>query len=248
MAAGETDARRQLIEAGAILAFIGQGDMTRGHVSVRLPERPELFLMKPHSVGLDEITPDNILTIGMDGAVVAGSARRHSEVFIHSEIYRARPDVGAVIHTHPRHAIAFSATGRPLRPLCQGGAVFAGRLPVFTATMDLIRSEATGRAVAEALGPHQAVLMRAHGVAMTGRTLDEAVIGCVMLEEAAEIQLLAEAAGIDAPDFPAEDVARLRDNLGRPEQHAINFAYLARRAMAARPRATSTPTGTVGAE
>ena len=226
-------AKRLLIEAGAILAHAGQGDMTRGHVSLRLPGRPELFLMKPHSVGLDEITPGNILTIGLDGAVVAGASRRHSEVFIHSEIYRARPDVGAVIHTHPRHTVAFSATGHALRPLCQGGAIFAGRLPVFTATMDLIRSEATGRLVAEALGPHQAVLLRAHGVAMTGRTLQEAVIGCVMLEEAAQIQLLAEAAGIDAPDAAAEDVARLRDNLMQPEQFAVNFAYLARRAKAA---------------
>lgn len=219
-----------LIEAGKILAHLGHGDMTRGHVSVRLPSEPTLFLMKSHSVGLDEITPDNVLTIGLDGAVVSGSARRHSEVYIHSEIYRARADVGAVIHTHPTHTVAISATGRPLRPLCQGGALFAGHLPTFALTMDLIRSPETGRQVAEALGPHQAVLMRSHGVAMTGRTLEEAVIGCVMLEEAARVQLLAEAAGIDAPDFPPEDVTRLRDNLMRPEQHGVNFAYLVRRA------------------
>ena len=223
-------AKRMLVEAGAILAGIGQGDMTRGHVSVRMPGRPELFLMKPHSVGLDEITPDIILTIGLDGLGVAVSARRHSEVFIHSEVYRARPDVGAVIHTHPVHAVAFSATGRPLRPLCQGGAIFAGRLPSFDATMDLIRTPEMGRAVADALGPHPAVLMRCHGVAMTGRTLAEATIGCVMLEDAARIQLLAEAAGDTLEDFDPADVARLRDNLMRPDQHEINFAYLARRA------------------
>ncbi len=226
----EATARRRLVEAGAILAHVGQGDMTRGHVSLRLPGRPELFLMKPHSRGLDELTEEGLLTIGLDGAVVAGSGRRHSEVFIHSEVYRARPDVQAVIHVHPTHVVALSATGHALRPLCQGGALFAGRLPTYTDTMDLIRSEATGRGVAEALGPHEAVLMRAHGLAMTGRTIEEAVIGCVMLEEAARVQLLAEAAGIDAPDFPADDVARLRDNLMRPEQHAINFDYLARQA------------------
>ncbi len=229
------DAKRLLVEAGAILAHLGQGDMTRGHVSIRMPDRPDLFLMKPHSIGLDEITPDNILTIGLDGAVVAGTARRHSEVFIHSEIYRARADVGAVIHTHPTHTVAFSATGHALRPLCQGGAIFAGGLPNFTGTMDLIRSEETGRQVAKALGPHQAVLMRNHGVAMTGRILEEAVIGCVMLEEAARVQLLAEAAGIGVPDFPADDVARLRGNLMNPDQHLVNFAYLARQA-GVRPR------------
>src|SRR5258708_856681 len=155
-----TSAKRTLIEAGAILAYLGQGDMTRGHVSVRMPGTPELFLMKPHSVGLDEIMPDIILTIGLDGVVVSGSARRHSEVFIHLEIYRARLDVNAVIHTHPTYTVAFSNTGRALRPLCQGGALFAGCLPILTATMQLIRSAETGRKVAEALGPHQAVLMR----------------------------------------------------------------------------------------
>ena len=222
-------ARHTLVQAGTVLARLGHGDMTRGHVSVRHPTDPALFLMKPHSVGLDEITPEIILTIGLDGAVVAGTARRHSEVFIHSGIYRARPDVHAVIHSHSVHCVAFSATGRALRPLCQGGAMFAGHLGLFAESMDLVRSEATGRAVARALGPHQAVLMRNHGLAMTGRTLAEAVVGCVMLEEAARIQLLAEAAGPLPPDLPAEDVAALREKLRSPEQSAINFAYLVRR-------------------
>lgn len=228
-------AKRLLCEAGAVLAALGQGDMTRGHLSMRRRDRPDLFLMKPHGVGLDEILPDRVLTVGLDGAVVEGGAPRHSEVFIHSEIYRARPDVGAVVHTHPVHAVALSATGRALRPICQGGALFAGHLPVFEASMQLIRSEALGRAVAEALGDEQAVLMRAHGIAMTGRTLEEAVVGCAMLEEAARTQLLAEAAGADMRDFPADDVAQLRRNLMEPRQHAVNFAYLARRANASRP-------------
>ena len=225
-----TDAKRLLIQAGAVLAFIGHGDMTRGHVSMRVPGRPDLFLMKSHSTGLDEMTMDNILTIGLDGAVVEGTAKRHSEVFIHSEIYAARPDVGAVTHTHPAQVVAFAATGRALRPLCQGGALFAGRLPVFEATMDLIRTAAGGRAVADALGEHQAVAMRGHGLTMTGRTVQEAVVGGVMLEEAARVQLLAEAAGALAADYPAEDVASLREKLRSPEQFEVNFAYLARRA------------------
>lgn len=227
---GPAALRRRLIEAGRILEHQGQGDMTRGHVSARLPDRPELFLMKPHSVGFDEITSENILTIDLDGQVVEGTARRHSEVFIHTEIYRARPDIGAVIHTHPAHAIALSQTGRPLRAMSQGGAVFAGALPVFDATIDLIRSKETGRVLAEALGPHHAVLMRGHGVAVAGTTLEQAVVLLVMLEEAARIQLLADAAGGSQPEFPPEDVARLRRNLMSPEQFVINFDFLARKA------------------
>lgn len=223
-------ARRKLIDAGRILAHEGHGDMTRGHVSVRVPGRPEHFFMKPHSVGFEEMAEDNVLTIDLAGEVVAGTARRHSEVYIHSEILRARQDVNAVIHTHPTHTVAFSATGRPLRPISQGGAAFSDGLPVYSATMDLIRTPEMGQEVARVLGPHRAVLLRNHGVAMTGRSLEEAVVLCVMLEEATRIQLLVDAVGTDVPEFPPADVARLRDNLLRPEQFVINFGYLARKA------------------
>ena len=222
--------RGRLIAAGRILEHQGLGDMTRGHVSVRLPDRNELFLMKPHSIGFDEITAENILTIDLDGAVVAGTARRHSEVFIHSEIYRARPDVGSVIHVHPTHAIAFSGTGKPIRASSQGGAMFKDALPIFDTTMDLIRTPEMGRAVAQALGPHPAVLMRGHGVAIAGATLEQAVVLTVMLEEACRIQLLADAVGGSTPEFPPEDIARLRRNLMSPEQFVVNFDYLARKA------------------
>ncbi len=222
-----TELRRTLIDAGLVLEHQGHGDMTRGHVSVRVPGG---FLMKPHSVGFDEITEDNILTIGPDGDVVAGTARRHSEVYIHSEIYRARPDINAVIHAHPTHIVALSATGRPLRPHSQGGAVFAGRLPEYDETMDLIRTPELGRGVAAALGPHGAVLMRSHGVTMTGASLPEAVVLAVMLEEAARVQLLAEAAGMNGPEFPPDDIERLRTKLMSPEQFVVNFDYLVRKA------------------
>lgn len=223
-------AMRDLIDAGLILDHQGHGDMTRGHVSIRMPGRPEHFLMKPHSVGFDEITVDNILTFDLDGVLVTGTARAHSERFIHSEIFRARPDVNAVIHTHPTHTVALSATGQAVRPLSQGGALFAGGLPMYAQTMDLIRSPAMGRGVAECLGPHLAVLLRSHGVVMTGANMKQAVILCVMLEEAARVQLLAVAAGHDGWEFPAEDVAKLRRNLMSPEQFVINFDYLARQA------------------
>ncbi len=78
----------------------GQDDFTRGHISFRLPDNPKLFFMKCHSLGLDEITHENILTIDLDGKVVAGTTRRHSEVYIHSEIFKVRPDVHCILHTH----------------------------------------------------------------------------------------------------------------------------------------------------
>ena len=109
------DLKQQLIVGGKVLVAEGQDDFTRGHISVRVPGNPKLFFMKAHSLGLDEITMKNILTIDLEGNVVAGSARRHSEVYIHSEIFKARADVNCVIHTHPTYSVAFSSTGHPMK-------------------------------------------------------------------------------------------------------------------------------------
>jgi L-fuculose-phosphate aldolase len=185
--------------------------------------------MKPHSVGLDEVTLENILTIDLDGNVVAGTARRHSEVYIHSEILKVRPDVACVIHTHPLHAVALSASGRPLKAYCQAGALFYDQLGVYADTINLIRTAEMGAAVARALGRGRGVLLKNHGVAVVGPSIEEAVIAVISLETAARIQLLAEAAGQPAPEFPPADVEKLRDILARPDQCSINFDYLARR-------------------
>jgi L-fuculose-phosphate aldolase len=223
------DLKQQLILAGKVLVAEGQDDFTRGHVSVRLPGNPKLFFMKPHSMGLDEITMQNILTIDLEGEVVAGTARRHSEVYIHSEIFKARPDVNCVIHTHPTYSVAFSSTGRPLKCYSQPGALFYESLGVYADTINLIRSHAMGEGVAKALGSHRAVLLKNHGPVVTGRSIEEAVVGTIMLENAAMIQLLAEAAGDPAPEFPRADIEKLKRDIGQPEQFKINFDYLARR-------------------
>ena len=227
--AAHRDIKRQLIVAGKVLVAQGQDDFTRGHISFRLPDHPSLFFMKAHSLGLDEITPQNILTIDLDGKVVAGTARRHSEVFIHSEIFKARADVNCVIHSHPTYSIALSSTGRPLKCYSQPGALFYEALGTYADTINLIRSPAMGEGVARALGEGRAVLLKNHGVVVTGSSIAEAVIGTIMLENGAMVQLLAEAAGEVAPEFPRDDIEKLKHDISRPEQFQINFDYLARR-------------------
>jgi L-fuculose-phosphate aldolase len=222
-------AKQKLILAGRVLVAEGQDDFTRGHVSVRAPNEPWQFFMKPHSVGLDEITHDNILTIDLEGKVISGGGRRHSEVFIHSEIYKARPDVQSVVHTHPPYAVALSASGRPMRCFSQPAALFYHELGIYADTINLIRTSEMGAAVARALGPHRAALLKNHGVVVVGGTIEEAVINTIMLENAAMVQMIAEAAGDPAPDFPAEDIARLKHDISRPDQFVVNFNYLVRR-------------------
>jgi L-fuculose-phosphate aldolase len=226
----QDEIKEQLIWAGKILVAEGQDDFTRGHISVRVPDNPLQFFMKPHSVGLDEITTENILTIDLDGNVVAGNARRHSEVYIHSEIYKLRRDVHCVVHTHPPNCVALSATGRPMRCYSQPSALFHQALGIYTDTINLIRSPETGAGVAKALGPHRAVLLKNHGVVAVGASMAEAVVSVIMLENAAMVQLTAEAAGDPAPEFPADDIEKLKRDIGLPEQFAINFEYLVRRA------------------
>ena len=221
--------KQKLIVAGRILVAEGQGDFTRGHISVRLPDNPKLFYMKPHSVGLDEITLQNILTIDLEGEVVAGKARRHSEVYIHSEIFRARADVNCVIHAHPPYSVALSASGHPVKAYSQPGALFHGDVGVYDDTIALIRTKAMGAGVAKALGAHRAAFLKGHGTAVTGPSIEAAVIGALMLEQAAMIQMTVEAAGDPAPEFPREDIAKLQREISAPEQFAINFDYLARR-------------------
>ena len=225
------EARQKLIDAGRILDAEGQGDLTRGHVSIRVPGDPTHFYMKPHSYGFDEITPENIVLCNLQGEKVAGGGRKHSEVYIHSEIFKARPDVMSVIHTHPTHAVALSATGRPLKPVSQPGVAFSDGVPYFTDTIDLIRSQAMGAGVARALGPHKAVLMRHHGVAVVGASVEESTILAIMLDNACQIQLLAEAAGGVGELFSPEDIQRLHHNITRPEQYTLNFEYLRRKTL-----------------
>jgi L-fuculose-phosphate aldolase len=222
--------KEKMIWAGKVLVNEGQDDFTRGHISVRLPDNPSLFFMKCHSVGLDEITAENILTIDLEGNVVAGTTRRHSEVYIHSEIFKVRPDAHCILHTHPLYSIVWSGGGRPLKAISQPAALFYNAIGIYTDTINLIRSHEMGAGVAKALGPHSVVMLKNHGIVTAAPTVEEVVIRTIMFENAAQIQLIAEAAGDTAPEFPKADIEQLKHDISRPDQFAVNFDYLVRRA------------------
>jgi L-fuculose-phosphate aldolase len=198
-------------------------------VSIRVPGDPTHFYMKPHSFGFNEITPENIVICNLEGEKVGGAGRKHSEVYIHSEIFKQRPDVMSVIHAHPTHAVALSATGKSLLPISQPASAFADGLPTYLGSINLIRSQQMGFDVASALGSHKAVLMRNHGVAVVGASVEESTVLTILLENACQIQLLAMAAGGDMALFEKQDIAQLQRNITQPEQYTINFEYLRRK-------------------
>jgi L-fuculose-phosphate aldolase len=125
--------------------------------------------------------------------------------------------------------VALSATGRPVLPISQPGVAFADGVPYFTETIDLIRTQDMGAGVARALGQHKAVLLRNHGVAVVGACIEESTVLALLLEEACQIQLLAQASGGVGEVFTDESIQRLHHNITRPEQYTINFDYLRRR-------------------
>src|SRR5215470_10858076 len=224
-----TDALREtLTNAGRVLASEGQGDYVAGHISVRLPDDRQRFLMKPAGIGLEEMAP-NIITVDMDGRKVAGSMSRHNEVFIHSEVLRARPDIQAVIHTHPPHAVAFSSLDRPLLPVGNDGVTFSAGLPIFAETTDLIITQARGAAVARCLGEHAALILRNHGIVAAARSIEEAVWLALKLEKACRVQMLAEAAGGPKLVAAGDDLKAKRARSNRPDLHTNVFNYLVRR-------------------
>ena len=223
------DLKEKIILAGKVLVAQGQDDFTRGHISARVPGDPSRFYMKAHSVGLDEITLETILTVDLEGRVVDGNARCHSEVFIHTEIYRNRSDVQCVLHTHPPYAIALSNSGQALEATSQPAALFFGALNTYKTSINLIRTAEMGYDVALALAGNRAVLLKAHGAVTVGATIDEAVIAMIMLENAAMIHMIADAGGAKSTSFSPDDILKLQHDISHPEQFSINFNYLCRR-------------------
>jgi L-ribulose-5-phosphate 4-epimerase len=215
--------REKLADAGRVLAIEGHGDYVAGHISVRLPGDPGRFLMKPAGIGIEEMRPDNIITVDIEGKKIDGAMPRHNEVYIHSEVLRARSDVACVIHSHPMHAVAFSSLGRPLVAVGNSGVYFSdGRLPVFSETTDLIISQERGRAVARCLGGNAALILRNHGIVATGGSIEEAVWTAIKLERACQLQLLAESAG-------GPNLGKKRQRGNRADQHNNTFSYLVRK-------------------
>jgi HCOMODA/2-hydroxy-3-carboxy-muconic semialdehyde decarboxylase len=181
-------ANRILLQQGIVDGF--------GHVSVRHPGRPDRFLLS-RNLAPAQVRVGDILAFDFQGAPVeATGAALYLERFIHAALYRARPDVGAVVHSHSRAVIPFGACANvPLRPISHMSGFLGAGAPCFeirqvggNETDMLIRDMALGDALARALGDAPVVLMRGHGATAVGRDLPQAVFHAVYTEWNAHIQ------------------------------------------------------------
>jgi len=180
--------REQVAWACRILALEGYADLTLGHVSAREPDDDGVFI-KRKGVALDEVEPDDVVDLADPGAAL------HLETVLHTEIYKLRPDVGAVVHGHPPYATALAATTAKIELLTHDAILFADGVSVFDDTVELITDEEQGRAVAEALGTRRAVILRNHGVVVADRDVRWAVLSAVTLERAIRLQAIASGLG-----------------------------------------------------
>lgn len=145
----------------------------------------------------------------LDGRVVQGTGALNREVYIHSECYRARPDVGSVCHTHSPMVKVFATLGEPLKPVENIASVFAPETPVYN-RIGLILTPQLGRELAETLGKHRAVLMRGHGSTVVGPDLKQATVMTIHLEETTKLTYRARCLGTPTP-FTAEEAAAVSD-------------------------------------
>jgi L-ribulose-5-phosphate 4-epimerase len=180
---------------------------TSGNVSGRDPETGYVVI-KPSGVRYEALRPEHMVVVDLSGQVIEGDLKPSSDTATHLYIYRHRPDVNGVVHTHSSYATAFAAVGKPIPPVLTAiGDEFGGPIPV--GGFALIGGEEIGREVVRAIGDCPAILMQNHGVFTVGPSAEAAVKAAVMVEDVARTVWLALQIGEPLP-IPDEAIAKLR--------------------------------------
>lgn len=194
------DIKQDIVTASHILHRQGIA-AAFGHVSARIPGT-DTFIFPPRmSPAL--VRKDNLLVLDVDGNQLSGDGRPNTEFWIHARVYKARPDVQSVCHVHPPSCVVLGSLGETIRPLHASGAIFRNDVQVFDA-ITLIRTRELGDQVASTLGRHGAMLLRGHGVNVADKGVRRVCVMTLWMEEAANYQLRAMAAGKPRYFSPAE--------------------------------------------
>lgn len=197
--------RKQRLAAGYRLFARNGFDMGgAGHITARDPEWTDHFWVNPFGVHFSRITVSDLMLVSHEGEIVIPPARAHASLnqaafAIHSELHKARPDVIAAAHSHSLYGKAWSALGRPLEPLTQDAAAFFEDHAVFEEFSGVVLDTSEGAKIAATLGPRKAVILQNHGILTVGHSVEAAVWRYLAMENACQVQLLAQAAGPTRP-------------------------------------------------
>lgn len=179
---------------------------TSGNVSARDPQSG-LVVIKPSGLKYEDLRPENMVVVDLEGDIVEGDLKPSSDTASHLYIYRARPDVNGIVHTHSRYATAFAAIGKPIPVyLTAQGDEFGGPIPC--GGFALIGGEEIGRVVVESIGASPAILLKNHGVFTVGKNAEAALKAAVMVEDVAATIWLALQIG-QPDEISPENVAKL---------------------------------------
>ena len=187
-----------------------------GHFSVRIPGTDEIVI-KPRDVGWNKVTEDDLITYTLDYRKVSGPDYEIVEIPIHIEMYRTRADVAAVVHTHQTYATLMGTLGLKLELLDPNTLAFTNGIPTYDEVDDptyftkavgtLIRNETQGRIAAKKIGSSSALILKAHGPIIVGRSVEEACMLTITLENAAKSQIIATMVGGSRPPIESLGIA-----------------------------------------
>jgi ribulose-5-phosphate 4-epimerase/fuculose-1-phosphate aldolase len=204
----ERETRVALAACYRLIAHFGMDDLIYTHISARVPERPDCYLINPFGMMFHEITASSLVEVDHDGTIVAdtGYPVNTAGVVIHGAVLQARPEVNCVLHTHTRAGVAVSCLKDGLFPINQAALMFHGRLAYHDYEGIALDADERPRLVRD-LGDHPAMILRNHGLLTAGRTVPEAFSFMYYLEQCCRIQVDLMATG-GALNLLSEDVCR----------------------------------------
>ena len=211
MMSGHMQQKQMLVDAILMLERAEVIDFN-GHFSWRLPGQDRMLINSGASVR-SALTAADIVTIDFDGNLIEGDAVPPMEFHIHSEIYRKRPDVNSVVHTHPTWSTLFSMTNNVVRPVIMQASVL-GEIQQFPRTAS-INQRPLGEELAACLGPHRVAMLKSHGAVIAAEGILEAFVLAFYLEENAHRQYLAQQIG-EPMVLSAQQVDTIGKNLWKP--------------------------------
>jgi len=207
IAAERLHRKQRLAASFRLFGRLGYDYGGAGHITARDPEFPDHFWVNPAGVYFGHVRVSDLLLVNHHGQIVEGDGLLNRAAFaIHSELHKARPDVVAAAHSHALWGKAFAARGRLLEPISQDATAFYDDQVLFDDYTGVVLDSSEGERIARALGGKKAAILRNHGLLTVGTTVESAVWWYIAAENAAQAQLIAEAAG---PLRPLDDaVAR----------------------------------------
>ncbi len=227
--AAEMPLRELVATAGRILYQQGLTDYL-GHCSARVPGSDRVVIKPKHSRTVrspGELGPSDMIVIDLDGNLVEGDDAPPAECFIHTEIYRARPDVQAVVHTHQRAATLLGVTGAELLPVLHVPAVLTdgGTMATWPCPL-LVTSPELGRELAAALGPAGLCHLQGHGIVSAAADVPRAAVTAIALEQLAEANLTIRQTGLSPRVITPAELDELRAAVAPVEGRWAYYAQL----------------------